>query len=104
MLSLVKMALRIMTDAFDAELPLLIAGAIRDLEIAGIIVDESAVATHDGPITDYTVTDALLQRAIITYCRANFGQPDEFDRLQASYREQKAQLQYAAGYREGIDG
>ena len=104
MLSLVKMALRVMTDAFDEELLLLIEGAIRDMEIAGIIVTYTAVQEEDGPVTDYTVEDALLQRAIITYCRANFGQPDDFERITASYRDQRAQLQYAAGYREGIDG
>ena len=72
------------TDAFDTEITDLIDAAQADLKIAGIsIIDEQ---------------DPLLIRAVITYCRANFGQPDDYDRLKASYDEQKAQLQTATGY------
>ena len=42
--------------------------------------------------------DALLTRAIITYVRLRFGSPDDYDRLKASYDEQKAQLITATGY------
>lgn len=98
MLEKAKLALRIMTDAFDEEILLLMRGAIRDLEIAGIIVN----AVEDE--NDVLVDDVLIQRAIITYVRANFGAPEEYERLKASYDEQKAQLQYAEGYREQIDG
>lgn len=103
MLQLVKLALRITTSAFDGELLHLIASAIRDMEIVGIIVTYSTVEAG-GAITDYTVAEPLLERAIVTYCRVNFGQPDDYDKLKSSYDEQKAQLQYAAGFREGIDG
>ena len=84
MLERAKLALRIKTDAFDGEITDLIDAARADLKIAGIsIIDEQ---------------DPLLIRAVITYCRANFGQPDDYDRLKASYDEQKAQLQTATGY------
>ena len=84
MLERAKLALRVKTDAFDAEITDLIDAAQADLKIAGIsIIDEQ---------------DPLLIRAVITYCRANFGQPDDYDRLKASYDEQKAQLQTATGY------
>ena len=84
MLERVKLALRMKTDAFDTEITDLIDAAQADLKIAGIsIIDEQ---------------DPLLIRAVITYCRANFGQPDDYDRLKASYDEQKAQLQTATGY------
>ena len=43
-------------------------------------------------------TDPLIIRAVTTYCRANFGSPDEYDRLKGAYDEQKAQLQIATGY------
>jgi hypothetical protein len=42
--------------------------------------------------------DAIVSRAITTYCKLNFGEPDEYDRLKASYDEQKAQLSMATGY------
>lgn len=91
MLEAVKLALRITTNAFDSELTQLIAAAKIDLGIAGIIV----------PTTTETAIDQILQRAIITYCKLNFGELDRvemYDRLKASYDEQKAQLGMATGY------
>ena len=91
MLEKVKLALRITTDAFDEELTDLIAAALLDLGIAGVNEFES------------TTTDALIIRAVITYCKLHFGEPDEFDRLKASYDEQKAQLSMATGYTTWTD-
>ena len=85
MLDKVKLALRITTDAFDSEITGLIAAACADLGVVGVDV-ETATA------------DPLLIRAIITYCRVNFGSPDDYDRLKASYDEQKAQLITCTGY------
>lgn len=84
MLELVKLALRITTDAFDTELNLLIAAAQTDLGIAGVTLPAEL--------------DPICQKAIITYCKMNFGEPDEYDRLKDSYDEQKAQLSMATGY------
>ena len=86
MLEKVKLALRIKTDAFDSEIGDLIDAALADLGIAGV--------------TNKDTEDPLVIRAVITYCRANFGQPDDYDRMKASYDEQKAQLQMATGYTE----
>lgn len=82
----VKLSLRISTTAFDSEINDLIDAGLLDLGIAGI--------------TNNNVRDALVKRAVTTYVRMNFGQPDEYDRLKASYDEQKAQLQMATGYTE----
>mgnify|MGYP007000482864 CR=1 FL=1 len=84
MLEKVKLALRITTTAFDREIEDLIAAALADLGIAGIINE-----TQDDP---------LIIRAVVTFCKANFGEPDEYDRLKTAYDEQKAQLQMATGY------
>lgn len=84
MLEKVKLALRITTDAFNSELTELIEAAQIDLGIAGVVVPNEI--------------DAIVSRAIITYCKLNFGEPDEYDRLKASYNEQKAQLSMATGY------
>lgn len=86
MLEKVKLALRITTDAFDSEINDLIDAAAMDLGIAGV--------------TNTDQTDPLVIRAITTYCRVHFGQPDDYDRLKASYDEQKAQLMTATGYTE----
>lgn len=84
MLELVKLALRITTTAFDTELTSLIAAAKLDLGIAGVTLPAEL--------------DDICKMAIITYCKMNFGEPDEYDRLKASYDEQKAQLSMATGY------
>lgn len=83
MLDKVKLALRITTDAFDTELTDLIEAAKLDLGIAGVVLSEA---------------DAVVTRAIITYCKMSFGLPEDYDRLKRSYDEQKAQLSNATGY------
>ena len=89
MLEKVKLALRITTDAFNSELNDLIAAAQLDLGIAGVVVPAEI--------------DAIVSRAIITYCKIHFGEPDDYDRLKASYDEQKAQLSMATGYTTWTD-
>lgn len=86
MLEKVKMALRITTTAYDAELTDLIESAKIDMRIAGVVLPPTI--------------DALVTRAIITYCKMSFGIPEDYDRLKASYDEQKAQLATATGYTE----
>jgi hypothetical protein len=86
MLDRIKIALRITSNTFDDELNGLIASAQLDLGIAGVVLPASL--------------DELCTTAIITYCKMNFGNPDNYDRLKASYDEQKAQLSMATGYTE----
>lgn len=85
MLEAVKLAMRIVTNAYDNEITRLISAACADLGIVGVTAES-------------TTTDPLLRQAIVTYCRLNFGTPDDYDRLKASYNEQKAQLSMATGY------
>lgn len=90
LLTAAKMALRVTTTAFDAEITSLIQAAQLDLGVAGVVLPD--------------IQDALAQQAIITYCRVNFGQPDEYDRLKRSYDEQKAQLATCTGYTRWTGG
>jgi hypothetical protein len=84
-LQLVKASIPVTTTAYDDVLRALIEAAVQDLRIAGINAD------------DYE-TDPLLRRAVVTYCRANFGSPADYDKLKAAYDEQKAQLQMSRWY------
>lgn len=86
-----KLALRISTDAFDEQISMLLDAADSDLGVAGVLTDED---------------DAILRQAKVTYVLMHFGQPDNYDRLKASYDEQKAQLQTATGYTDWgeVDG
>ena len=85
MLDTVKGAIPTTETAYDAELTQLIATACADLGIVGVTAETAT-------------TDPLLTRAIVTYCRMNFLEPDNYDKLKASYDEQKAQLITATGY------
>ena len=89
MLEQVKLALRISTTAYDSELTYLIDAAKLDLGIAGVVLPDEL--------------DALVQKAIITYCKMSFGLPEDYDRLKRSYDEQKAQLSTATGYTDWGD-
>lgn len=86
MLTKVKLALRITTDAYDADIEGLIEAAKADLGIAGVVLPSAL--------------DAICERAVITYCKLHFIglSENEWDRLKASYDEQKAQLVTATGY------
>ena len=86
MLAKVKLALRLTTNAYDTDIQGLIEAATQDLGIAGVILPSAL--------------DAICERAVITYCKLHFlGLSDnEYDRLKASYDEQKAQLVTASGY------
>lgn len=88
MLNKVKLALRIATNAYDSELTALISAAQSDLQIAGVVIPS--------PL------DEVVEQAIKTYCKIHFLDlsDGEFNRLKASYDEQKAQLNTATGYTE----
>ena len=103
MLNEAKMAMRIVSKAYDAEIASLILAGVKDLAVAGVTVDGVSftfTATTDGTtvVDTSTLNDQLLIRALITYTRLHFGSPDDYDRLEKSYFEQKAQLQTASGY------
>lgn len=89
LLATVKQAMRISTDAYNDSITQLINAAIKDIGVVGVSFES-------------TTTDTLLIQAVITYCRLNFGTPSDYDRLKASYDEQKAQLISCTGY--GLPG
>lgn len=92
MLEKIKMALRIKTSAFDNELEQLMDSALIDLGFGGAVEE---VLTADA--------DPVVTQAVITYCKMNFGLPEDYDRLKRSYDEQKAQLGTATGYTDWGD-
>jgi len=80
-----KAACRVATTYYDDEIEDLVDAALKDLPLGG------ATVTID-------TTDPLIIRAVCTYCKMNLGNPENYDRLKASYDEQKAQLGTATGY------
>ena len=79
-----KMAGRITTDFYDVEVERLLNAAMLDLGVAGVVIPSEV--------------DDLVRQAAITYFLMNFGTPENYDRLKASYDEQKAQLSMRTGY------
>lgn len=81
----VKRTLRLMNvNIFDEDIADLVDAALLDLGIAGV--------------TNTDDTDPLIIRAVETYCKLHFGEPEDADRLKRSYDEQKAQLSTNSGY------
>ena len=79
-----RMALRITSTAYDSELTRLINAAKGDLGIAGVVLPSTL--------------DEICETAVLTYVRMHFGSPADYDKLKASYDEQKAQLSTCTGY------
>jgi uncharacterized phage protein (predicted DNA packaging) len=89
----VKTALRISGSqkAFDGEIQDLIDAARSDLKIAGVA---KIFADADGE-----KLDPLIKRAVIVYCKANFGfsNPDA-DRLSIAFDKVKNQITSSGDY------
>lgn len=86
----IKLSLRITTDAFDEELIMLANAAKTDLKVAGI----------KAGVFEMENLSPIVEHAIITYVRLNFGQPSDYNRLKESYDEQKKQLGMSAEFTE----
>lgn len=89
LLSDAKLRLRLHTDAFDEEISDLINAAASDLVRHNAAQDEQL---------DGVAIDPLIKRAIMTYVRAFFGEPEDPERLKADYDNQKAMLMTTSGY------
>ena len=79
-----KVTLRIITPAFDGEITDLVRAAYDELTTRGVII------ANDVP--------PMVLRALLTYVRLHFGQPDDYDRLREAYHEQLGQLMTTTGY------
>lgn len=85
MLEKVKLSLRIKTYKLDDEINDLIEACKIDLSISGVKKTE--------------VTDPIIQRAIILYCKANFGLDNkDSEKYQKSYELLKQSLKLCGDY------
>lgn len=92
MLIKVKKALRITSTAFDDEIEDLIEAVKSDLILSGVNVEK---------VNSETV-DPLINRAITTYCKANFGYDNkDAERFQKSYDSLKMHLSLSIEYTTG---
>ena len=84
MLEMVKLALRIKTNAFDAEIQSLIDAAKLDLQLSGVHTEKE---------------DSLIEQAIVLYCKALFGlgNPDK-ERYWQSYQMMERHMALSSAY------
>lgn len=88
MLPKVKQALRIKSNSFDDEILDLIEAANLDLAVSGINV---------------SVDDKLIQRAVVVYCKANFGlENNDSEKFTKAYEHIKTLLGLAGKYNGAI--
>ena len=84
-LNKIKLALRISTDSFDEELRDLIDACKLDLKLSGV--------------TNVNEDDSLIKRAIILYCKANFGlENKDSEKYEKSYELLKQHLSLSGDY------
>lgn len=84
-----KLAGRITKNAYDSQIEDLLETALLDLGVAGVVIPEDM--------------GGLVRQAAITFFLMRFGDPDNYERLKASYDEQKAQLVTCTGYTTWTD-
>ena len=108
MLKECKLALRVTAAQYEPELCRLMEAGAKDLEVAGVVLPGTVAfaETNDGMQDNSTLKDALCMTAILTYVRAHFGSPADYDRVEAAYQAQKVMLMHAGSYTdyEGGDG
>lgn len=80
-----RLALRITTHAFDDEIKDIIMAGWQEIKTRGVIMNEN---------------DPMIIRAIMTYVRMHFGDPENPERLRESYETQLGQLMTTTGYTE----
>ncbi len=90
LLAIVKTALGVVDNDYNALIKSLINAAFIDMGFAGI--DQETIG-------EYLTNDAYIT-AVTTYVQLHFGKltDGEYDRLNASYDEQKRQMGMATGY------
>ncbi len=87
----VKLACRVASNSYDTEITDLINAGLADMGITDI---KAALLVSSEEVLP------LIKRAVITYCKMNFGylSEDAYKRLKESYDEQKAQLLMSSTY------
>lgn len=91
MLDKVKLALRINNTAYDAEITDLINACKKELELAGIASSR------------IIETDAMIIRAVVVYCKANFGLGNnDSEKYRMAYENLKAFLVLCGEYNTPI--
>ena len=109
----VKLALRLRSAAFDAEITGLIAAAIEDLHMFGVsvpdyVITPSEIVTETSTIPPPEVGSPLagsprVERAIILYCKAHFGYNTNTEGFLRAYESHKLSLHFERGRANAVE-
>ena len=92
LLTKAKEVLRLSSNVTDTEVTDLIYSAIYDLRRVGIIVPDEVTPSYMGAV------DPLLERAILLYCKANYGYNDDSEKFRAAYEHLQIALSLSQEY------
>lgn len=92
LLAKAKEVLRLSSNVTDTEVTDLIKSAIFDLRRVGVIVPQEVEPTSTGDV------DPLLERAILLYCKANYGYNKDSERFNKAYEHLQMALSLAQDY------
>lgn len=94
MLTLVKLALRITTTAFDDELNMLIASCMQEMEAMNVMITTDS---NGDPTSDQ------VKAAVVAFCKWRFGNHEDKDQWEKIYHTSLAQLKTMTGYTDWRD-
>lgn len=94
MLTLVKLALRITTTAFDDELNMLIASCLQEMAAMNVLI---ATDGNGDP------TSEQVKAAVVAFCKWRFGNHEDKDQWEKIYHTSLAQLKTMTGYTDWRD-
>ena len=78
-----KSSLRIVDNAFDNELLSIIDACFQDLSVSGVNPDRESI-------------ESLIARAVVFYCKANFGFREDSEKYKTRYDDLKISLSLSA--------
>lgn len=99
----VKKYLRINHDSVDGEIEDLINACINDLKLSGIASSKlpSFSQTEEPVENDTSTIDSLIKRAIVLYCKLNFGYDNpDYDKILIAYDLLKQHLSLSLDYNQ----
>lgn len=90
LIDIIKISLRVSTNAYDEEITMHINSAIQDLGLAGVM---------DAKLESASL-DPMIIQAVSLYTKAHFSRtlPDEHDGLMKAYDGIKSRLRIAEGF------
>lgn len=96
LVSKAKLRIRKMSnDILDEDVGQLVEVALADLKRIGV---DSSYLGRNGR----SINDPLIVEAVLLYCKANFGTPDNQEKLMASYEMMCTKIK-GGGYHRSID-